>query len=55
MIWNRKLGLWFRALLGKPELDAEMDQEMRAHIEMQAQQNIEAGMKPCASLAGSIQ
>ena len=35
-----------RALLRKHDLDAEMDQEMRAHIEMRTQQNIEEGMSP---------
>jgi predicted permease len=35
-----------RAVLRKSDLDAEMDDEMRAHIEMRTQQNIEAGMSP---------
>ena len=35
-----------RALFGKAKLDAQMDDEMRSHIEMQTQENIEAGMKP---------
>jgi len=34
----------FRALFRKGELDAEMDEEMRAHIELRTQQNVEAGM-----------
>src|SRR5262249_39051625 len=33
-----------RAVLRKNDLDAEMDEEMRGHIEMRTQQNIEAGM-----------
>ncbi|MDB6037801.1 MAG: macrolide transporter ATP-binding/permease protein [Verrucomicrobiales bacterium] len=42
----KKLGLfgWLHALLHKRKLDAEMDEEMRAHIEMRTQQNIAAGM-----------
>jgi predicted permease len=41
---------WFqsksRAVLYKSDLDAEMDEEMRGHIEMRTQQNIKAGMSP---------
>src|SRR6266498_963290 len=46
MNWLREIQFGFRALLGKQMLDAEMDDEMRSHIEMQTQENIEAGMKP---------
>jgi putative ABC transport system permease protein len=35
---------WFRALFRRPELDARMEAEMRSHIELQTQENIEAGM-----------
>src|SRR5437870_317937 len=40
----RKLQLRLRALFQKRKLDAEMDEEMRSHIEMQTRENIEAGM-----------
>src|SRR5437867_8468529 len=46
MNWFRKLRLRLRALFQKDTLDARMDDEMRSHIEMQTQENIEAGMKP---------
>ena len=46
MNWLHKLQLRIRALLQKEKLDARMDDEMRSHIEMQTQENIEAGMKP---------
>src|SRR5438094_1629259 len=46
MNWWRKLNLRFRALFQKRKLDAEMDEEMRSNIEMQTQENIEAGMNP---------
>src|SRR5215471_2263298 len=36
----------FRALFQKEKRDARMDDEMRSHIEMQTQENIEAGMNP---------
>src|SRR6266545_4054470 len=49
MTWWRKLQLRLRALFQKPKLDAEMDEEMRSHIEMQTQENIDAGM--CAKEA----
>src|SRR5437867_10520401 len=44
MTWWRKLQLRFRALFKKRKLDAEMDEEMRSHIEMQTQENVDAGM-----------
>ena len=46
MNWFHKLKLRLLALLHKRKLDAHMDDEMRSHIEMQTQENIEAGMKP---------
>ncbi len=46
MNWLHQLRLRFRALFQKEQLDAQMDEEMRSHIEMQTQENIEAGMKP---------
>src|SRR5882724_13661955 len=42
----RKLQLRLRALFQKRKLDAEMDDEMRSHIEMQTQENLDAGMNP---------
>src|SRR5438034_9573209 len=42
----RKLQRRFRALFRKQDLDAQMDEEMRLHIEMQTQEKIEDGMKP---------
>ncbi|MDB6037864.1 MAG: hypothetical protein JWM99_1705 [Verrucomicrobiales bacterium] len=35
-----------RALFQKQEFDVRMNEEMRSHIEMQTQENIEAGMEP---------
>src|SRR5438132_12531481 len=46
MNWRRKLQVRLRALFQKRKLDAEMDEEMRSHIEMQTQENIDAGMNP---------
>ena len=40
----RKFQLRLRALFQKPKLDWEMDEEMRSHIEMQTQENLDAGM-----------
>src|SRR5437870_10991394 len=45
MNWFHKLRLRSRALFRKRKLDAQMDDEMRSHIEMQTQENIDAGMK----------
>jgi predicted permease len=44
MNWLRKVQIGFRAVLGKEKLDAGMDNEMRSHIKMQTQENIEARM-----------
>ncbi len=44
MNWFHKLLLRVRALTRKGEIDARMDDEMRAHVEMQTQANMEAGM-----------
>jgi predicted permease len=38
--------LRLRALFQKERLDAQMDEEMRSHLEMQTRENIEAGMNP---------
>src|SRR5436190_5325151 len=40
----QKLRLILRALLRKRNLDAQMDEELRAHIEMQTQKNLKEGM-----------
>src|ERR1017187_6116457 len=41
MFWTR-----FCALFYKQRLDADMHEEMRLHVEMQVQENVESGMKP---------
>jgi len=46
MSWSRKIQKRLQALFQKEKLDAEMDEEMRSHIEMQTQENTESGMKP---------
>ena len=46
MNWFYKLRRRSRALFQKEKLDAWMDDEMRSHIEMQTQENIEVGMQP---------
>jgi len=40
----QKIRSRWRALFGQRELDLEMDEEMRAHIEMRTQANMDAGM-----------
>lgn len=46
MNFLRKLARGFRALFQKAKLDREMDEEMRAHLELRTQANIKAGMPP---------
>jgi predicted permease len=44
MKWRKNIQTFFRALFQKKKLDAEMDEEMRAHVEMKTLANIAAGM-----------
>src|SRR5579859_668388 len=44
MNWLRNTRGRFQALFQKEQLDREIAQELRSHIEMQAQENIKAGM-----------
>ena len=44
--WLQKLRLRLNALFRKRSLDADMEAEMRSHIELREQANIEAGMNP---------
>ncbi len=44
MKWLQKLECRYRALFNKRKLDAEMDEEMRSHLEMKTQANLDAGM-----------
>ena len=46
MNWIRKITSRLRALFHKEKLDAEMSEELRAHLEMQEQANRAAGMAP---------
>lgn len=46
MNWLRNPRLKWDALRHKQRFDNEMDREMRAHVEMQTQENIDAGMNP---------
>ena len=42
----RKFCSAVRALFHKSQIDSEMDEEMRSHLEMRTQENITAGMNP---------
>src|SRR5260221_306633 len=44
MNFFQKIQTRFRALFRKRRLDAEMDEEMRSHIELRTKQNIASGM-----------
>src|SRR2546428_14173618 len=46
MNWLRTAKSRLQSLFHKQDLDTKMDAEMRSHIEMQTEENIEAGMKP---------
>lgn len=46
MNWHKRLLNRIRALLRKSELDAEMAEEMRAHVELRTRQNLATGMSP---------
>ena len=38
--------MWLRALLRRPEIERELDEELRYHVEQQIEQNIRLGMNP---------
>ncbi len=44
MKWRQQLPAHFHSLFRKAELDSEMEEEMRSHIELQTRENIDAGM-----------
>src|SRR5215831_1625004 len=44
MNWWQKPFAFLHALFRKTELDREMDEEMRSHVEMQTQEHLESGM-----------
>src|SRR5215467_9653596 len=41
-----KLRAFLRALLRKSEMERELDEELRYHVERQAEQNLRLGMNP---------
>lgn len=51
--WPKPVAAW-RALFRKKELDREMDEEMRSHIELQTQQNINTGMNADAARRAAL-
>ena len=46
MSWPSSFAARLRALFVKNRLDREMEEEVRAHLEMQAEDNQRAGMTP---------
>src|SRR5579859_7497685 len=46
MYWLRNISGRLRALFQKEQLDRDMNEEMRSHVEMQTKENIEAGVSP---------
>ena len=46
MSWRRVWAARFRGLLNRNRLDGELDDEVRFHLEMQAEDNMRAGMDP---------
>ena len=49
MNWWQKTLASLRAPFRKEKLDAEMDEEMRSHIEMQTRENLASGMSPASA------
>ena len=46
MSWPRVLAARLRSLFLRNRLDGELDDEVRFHLEMQAEDNLRAGMSP---------
>jgi predicted permease len=44
--WLKKLSFWLRLLLHRRELDQELDDEIRYHLEAKTEDNIAKGMSP---------
>ena len=42
----QRLRIWIGAVFQKRQFDVDMDEEMRAHVEMRTRENIQAGMQP---------
>src|SRR5262245_7787978 len=46
MRWLRKTRLRIQSLLGGSQLDRDLDEELRYHLDRQIEQNIASGMSP---------
>lgn len=46
MSWFRSLKIRWMALFGRDRMDAEMDEELRFHLEMETEKNLRKGMNP---------
>ena len=49
-----RLGLWLRALLRKAEMERELDEELRFHLEKEVEQNLARGMGPEAARLAAL-
>jgi macrolide transport system ATP-binding/permease protein len=45
---------WLAALMQKRKLDAEMDEEMRAHVELRTRENLKTGMAPLSARQAAL-
>src|SRR5687768_7528960 len=52
--WSRKVRAWIKGLFQKEQLDQEMDEELRAHIQLQTQENIDSGMSASQARAAAF-
>ena len=46
MNWTRRISSCLRAVFQKSKFDADMDEEIRLHVELKTQANIRVGMNP---------
>ena len=44
--------LWLRALLARGRVESDMEKEMRLHLELETQHNLELGMSPARPSGG---
>ena len=44
MRWSDKLILRFRSLLRRSDVEAELEEELRYHLERQVEENVRSGM-----------
>jgi len=54
MTWLRVFGSRVRAIFAAPQLDRELEEELRSHIEMETEANVRRGMTPAEARRAAL-